>query len=85
MWRFTILAFFDGYRAAVNAGKAAVVVTGNTIKRFQGTAVIVKDSQKPAHVYGNTAISSDPKARVVEIQGPSGVVNDNTLKKDEPK
>ena len=73
---------FDGYRAAVNAGKATVVVTGNTVKQFQGTAIIVKDSQKPAHVYGNTATSADPKAKAVDLQGPSGVVEENVLKKE---
>jgi parallel beta-helix repeat protein len=73
---------FDGYRAAVNATKATVTVTGNTIKQFQGTAIIVKDSQKPAHVYGNTATAADAKAKVVDVQGPSGVVADNTVKKE---
>jgi len=42
-----------------------VVVTGNTIRQFQGTALVIKDSQKPADVHGNTAISSDSKAKVV--------------------
>jgi parallel beta-helix repeat protein len=73
---------FDGYRAAVNATKATVVITGNTVKQFQGTAIIVKDSQKPAQVYGNTATSADPKAKAVDVQGPSGVVADNTVKKE---
>jgi len=73
---------FDGYRAAVNATKATVVVTGNTIKQFQGTAIIVKDSQKPAHVYGNTATSADPKAKAVDVQGPSGIIDENVLKKE---
>lgn len=76
---------FDGYRAAVNASKATVVVTGNSIKNFQGTAIIVKDSQKPAHVHGNTATSADPKAKVVDVQGPSGVVADNTVNPVEKK
>lgn len=76
---------FDGYRAAVSATKATVVVTGNTVKRFQGTAITVKDSPKPAHVYGNTAISTDPKAKVVDVQGPSGIVEENGLKGVEKK
>jgi parallel beta-helix repeat protein len=71
---------FDGYRAAVNATKASVVVTDNTVKNFQTTAILVKDSQKPAHVYGNTATSADPKAKAVEVQGPSGIVEANELK-----
>ena len=73
---------FDGYRAAVNATKATVVVTGNTIQQFQGAAIIVKDSQKPAHVFGNTATSADTKAKVVDVQRPSGVVEENVLKKE---
>lgn len=73
---------FDGYRAAVNATKSTMVITGNTIQNFQGTTIIVKDSQKPAHVYGNTATSLDAKAKVVDVQGPSGVVADNTVKKE---
>jgi Right handed beta helix region len=70
---------FDGYRAAVNATKATVVVTGNTIGRFLDTAIIVKDSQKPAHVHGNTASSADPKAKVVDVRGLSGIVADNAV------
>ena len=76
---------FDGYRAAVNAAKSTVVITGNAIQNFQGTAIIVKDSQTPAHVFGNTATSTDAKAKVVDVQGPSGVVADNTLKAVEKK
>lgn len=73
---------FDGYQAAVNATKATVVITGNIIRQFQGTAIIVKGSQKPAHVHGNTATSADTKAKVIELQGPSGIVEDNVLNKE---
>jgi parallel beta-helix repeat protein len=73
---------FDGYRAAVHATKATVVVTGNSIRNFQGTAIIVKDSQNPAHVYGNTVTTADPKAQVAAVQGPSGIVADNTVKQE---
>lgn len=72
---------FDGYRAAVNASKSTMIVTGNTIERFQRTAIIVKDSQRPAHVYGNKATTVDPQAKVVDVQGPSGVVESNKLLK----
>ena len=70
----------DGYRTAVSATKAAVGVTDNAIHNFQGTAIIVKDGRKPAHVTGNTATSDDPKAKVIDIQGPSGLVEGNTVK-----
>ncbi len=73
---------FDGYRTAVNATKANVVVAGNRVKNFQGAAIIVKDSQTPAHIYGNTATSTDATAKVIDVQGRSGVVEENTLKKE---
>ena len=72
---------FDGYRAAVVVTKpAAVIIRGNNIKQFQETAIIVTDSQTPAHVYSNTATSSDPNAKVVDVQGKSGVVELNNLR-----
>lgn len=71
---------FDGYRAAVVATKATVIISGNSIKQFQGTAIIVKDSQKPAHIFGNTATTADPNAKGVDVQGPSGIVEENSLK-----
>ncbi len=73
---------FNGYRAAVSATKATMIVNGNTVQGFTGPAIIIKDSLKPAHVYGNTATSADPKAKVVDAQGPSGIVEENVLKKE---
>jgi len=73
---------FDGYRTAVSASKATVVIRGNRVKGFQGTAILVRDSEKPAHVFANTATSGDPKAKAVEVQGPSGLVADNTVTLD---
>ncbi len=73
---------FDGYRAAVNATNANVVVTGNSIRQFQGAAIIVKNSKKAAHIHGNRATSLDPKAKIVDVHGPSGVVEENTLQKE---
>lgn len=71
-----------GYRAAVSASKATVIVTGNTIQSFTGPAIIIKDSTKPAHVFGNMAISKDENATVVEIEGPAGVVAEHVVKSD---
>jgi hypothetical protein len=59
-----------------------VTVTGNSIKQFRATAIRVKDSQNPAHVHGNTATSADPKARVADVQGLSGIVEDNVVKEE---
>ena len=76
---------FGGYRTAVSATKATVSITDNAVHNFQGTAILVKDGRKPAHVTGNTATSDDPGAKVIDVQGPSGVVEGNTVKPVEKK
>lgn len=73
---------FEGYATAVSAGKASVVVTGNTIRRFRGTAIVVKASSTPARVWGNTAVSNDPAARSVDVQGPMGLVEENVVQRE---
>ena len=70
---------FDGFRAAVNASEAILTVTGNSITRFQRIAITVKDSLKPAHIYGNRATTTDRQAKVIEINGPAGIVESNEL------
>jgi len=71
---------FAGYRTAVKSAKSIVSVMGNTIKKFQGPAIIVKDSRKPAVIHGNTAISADPKAQVVDAPADSDRVSGNVIK-----
>ncbi|MEZ6090483.1 MAG: right-handed parallel beta-helix repeat-containing protein [Pirellulaceae bacterium] len=71
---------FNGYRTAVHATKANITASGNRIRQFQKTAIIVKDSTMPAHIFGNIAFSADSKAQAVDLQGPSGIVRDNELK-----
>jgi parallel beta-helix repeat protein len=71
---------FDSYRSAVNSTKANVVIRGNTVLRFQTAAIVVRDSQSPCHVFANTAVSALPTAKVMDIQGATGVVEGNTLK-----
>lgn len=73
---------FNGYRAAVNSTKATLSVIENTFNRFKGTAIIIKDSSSPPHVYGNTAFSNDPQAKMLEVQGTSGVVTENRMKQE---
>lgn len=73
---------FDGYRAAVNAAKATVIIKGNKISRFQGAAIIVKNSPKPVYVLGNLGVSIDPKAKIVDVQGSTGTIENNVLKSE---
>ncbi len=71
---------FDGYRNAVNATKSRVLISQNTIQHFEKSAIVVSQPSSPAHVYGNTAHTSDEKAQVVVIKGTQGVVDGNQLK-----
>ncbi|MEX2212752.1 MAG: right-handed parallel beta-helix repeat-containing protein [Phycisphaeraceae bacterium] len=73
---------FNGYRAAVNASKAKVIITANSISGFSGAAIIVRDSSAPANVHGNTAVSSDAKARVIDLLGALGVVGENVIRQE---
>jgi parallel beta-helix repeat protein len=70
---------FAGYRSAVDAAKATVLIRGNVIGKFRGTAIVVKASQQPAYVFGNTATSSDPQDKVVDVQGLQALVSENVL------
>jgi hypothetical protein len=75
---------FDGYRTSVSASKADVVISGNRVRDFDKTAIIVKDSTQPAHVFGNTAFSSDPEAQAVIIEGSAGIISDNDVRSPSP-
>ena len=70
---------FNQYRAAVNATKASVNVTGNTIRQFQKVAIIVKSSVQPPLILSNHAISSDPNTQVLDIKGMPGIVSGNEI------
>jgi parallel beta-helix repeat protein len=73
---------FDGYRNAVNADGSQVLVCDNEIRGFENTAIIVKRSSHPAHVFGNTAVSNNAADKPVIVEGELGVVSDNRLISD---
>jgi len=73
---------FNGYRSAVLAIKSTVLLSGNQVTNFRGTAFTIKDSPQPSHAYKNTATSADPKAKVIELEGLSGIVDENVLMKE---
>ena len=71
----------DRWRHALYAsGAKNVQVIGNTASKFLGTAIVVSKSKEPAHVFGNIALSSNPKDKAVSISGPQGVVAANERK-----
>ena len=70
----------NSWRHALSATEAEVTADHNRVSNFSRTAFVVKNSTKPANVFGNVAISEDPKAQVVSIEGDQGVVADNELR-----
>ncbi len=72
---------FTGFRTAVTATKSNVVISGNKVSRFRGTAIIVKESSQPAHIYQNIGISISPDAKVIDVSGATGLVESNVLQK----
>ena len=81
----------DRWRHAVfAAGAKKLRATGNTASKFLGTAIVVKDSASPTHVFGNVAISDNEQDQAASVTGPQGVVTENlriapTAKKEEEK
>lgn len=67
------------WRHGLHATKARVVVTANTVSHFHGTAFSIQKPVHPANVYGNKAISSNPKDKILSISGETGVVSDNQM------
>jgi len=60
-----------------HAGGARVVVSDNEVRNFQDTAIVVKPSRQPAHVFGNRAISDNEDAQAATVDGPCGIVGEN--------
>jgi hypothetical protein len=71
----------SGYRNLINANKANVTATDNITRAFSGPSLIVKNPSAPARVYGNTAISDNPKDTVVDVDGAENTAASNILKK----
>ncbi len=70
-----------GYRNLINANKSKVIATDNITREFSGPSLIVKRPSSPARVYGNTAISDNPKDTAVAVDGADDAAASNALKK----
>lgn len=69
----------DRWRHALFAsGAKQVYAKGNTTSQFFGTAIVVKDSNLPAHVFGNVALSDNADDKAVQVTGPPGIVANNS-------
>ena len=71
----------SGYRNLINANKSNVTATDNITREFSGPSLIVKRPSAPARVYGNTAISDNPKDTAVDVEGTKDAAASNALKK----
>lgn len=68
----------DRWRHALFASEAqSIRVIDNTTKHFLGTAIVVDKSTRPAHVFGNVAISENDADQPARVAGPQGIVADN--------
>ena len=67
-----------GWRHALFAvGAKRVRVIDNQASKFIDTAFVVEKSEVPAHVFGNTALSSNVKDKAIRVEGPQGIVAEN--------
>ncbi|MCA9014293.1 MAG: right-handed parallel beta-helix repeat-containing protein [Planctomycetaceae bacterium] len=72
---------FHHWRHALQAGEATVLAARNKISDFHGTALVIQNAKVPANVFDNTAVSANPKDKVVSISGDAGMVQGNELQK----
>ncbi|QDT42204.1 hypothetical protein Pan241w_22850 [Gimesia alba] len=72
---------FHHWRHALQASEATVLATRNKISDFHGTALVIQNAKVPANVFDNTAISANPKDKVVSISGETGMMQGNLLHK----
>jgi hypothetical protein len=69
----------QGWRHGLHATEANVSATKNVVSNFHSAAFVIQNSASPANVYGNTAISKNPKDKVLSISGEAGNMNNNEL------
>jgi len=71
----------SGWRHALDAsGARKIRVIENTASGFLGTAFVVTGTSTPAHLFGNVALSGNPKDKVIAVTGPRGVIAENQRK-----
>ncbi|HHK41700.1 MAG TPA: right-handed parallel beta-helix repeat-containing protein [Planctomycetaceae bacterium] len=59
------------------SGAKRVYAIDNTAVRFLDAAIVVEKSERPAHVFGNVAESTNEQERAARVDGPRGVVAEN--------
>lgn len=74
------------WRHALLASDASVKVSRNEIREFHQTAIVIQSPNPSAQVSGNSAYSSNPNDKVLQVTGGDADANDNRLiTTDQPK
>lgn len=68
------------WRHGLFADGAQVNVTGNQISNFHRSAIVIRNATKLANVFDNVGFSDDEAVKVLAIDGPQGVVENNIRK-----
>ena len=72
----------SSWRHALHGTGAEITADNNIVSNFFGTAFIVNKPPRPAHLFGNTAVSANPQDKVVSIDGAAGMVAGNRLRRE---
>lgn len=67
------------WRHALHATAAVITANDNTVSDFHRTAFVVNQPSQAANLFNNIAISKDPAAQVVAIEGEEGIVSGNQI------
>ena len=65
------------WRHALHASEATILASDNTVRNFHDVAFVIQKSSGPSSAFGNTAISTNPKDKILTISGKTGIVRDN--------
>lgn len=69
----------EGWRHALHADEATVLASHNSVAKFGGVAFSIRNPTAPADVFSNTATSDESSAKLLDLEGESGIVKDNHL------
>ena len=74
------------WRHALLASDASVKLSRNEIREFHQTAIVIRSPNPSAQLSGNSAYSSNPNDKVLQVTGGDADANDNRLiTPDQPK
>ena len=73
-----------GWRHGLHATGARITATGNRVEDFFGSALVILKPSHPFQVTGNRAVTGEANAKVLDAEGPAGLVADNAVLAEAP-